>query len=88
MRISLIGAVLAISVTAAAAQTGGGKAPDGATTQQHPAPATSGAAVRPRAPTGHRQPTQKDLPPATQKDESAPRAVDPLGPIPNICNPC
>ncbi|HZP71503.1 MAG TPA: hypothetical protein VFB29_16325, partial [Pseudolabrys sp.] len=42
----------------------------------------------PQAPVGHRQPTQRSLPPAVRKEEDATKPSDPLGPIPNICRNC
>jgi hypothetical protein len=62
-----------------------------------PQPATNGAAVMPdmpnaaaipEAPVGHRQPTQRSLPPRVREDEASERTVDPLGPLPQICNGC
>ena len=50
---------------------------------------TNGATAAPQAPTGHRQPTEKNLPPQVRKEETTGSAVrDPLGPIPNICKGC
>jgi hypothetical protein len=45
---------------------------------------TTGSGVA--APVGHRQPTLKDLP-ESARDVSRP-AIDPLGPLPKICNQC
>jgi hypothetical protein len=45
---------------------------------------TTGSAVA--APVGHRQPTLKGLPDSA-RDIARP-AVDPLGPLPKICNQC
>jgi len=51
--------------------------------------ATNGTATAPQAPIGHRQPTQKNLPPQIQKDETTGSGVhDPLGPLPQLCKGC
>jgi hypothetical protein len=49
---------------------------------------SSGMGTTPDAPVGHRQPTQKSLPPQMRRNEGAPTAPDPLGPLPKICNDC
>jgi hypothetical protein len=50
-------------------------------------PASAGPA--PQAPVGHRQPTQRSIPPAVRKEEDAAgKPPDPLGPIRNICKNC
>jgi hypothetical protein len=51
-------------------------------------PASAGKKI-PQAPVGHRQPTQRSLPPAVRKEEDAAvKPPDPLGPIPSICKNC
>ncbi len=53
-----------------------------------PPPASVGKKI-PQAPVGHRQPTQRSLPPAVRKEEDAAvKPPDPLGPIPSICKNC
>lgn len=53
-----------------------------------PPPASAGKKI-PQAPVGHRQPTQRSLPPAVRKEEDAAvKPPDPLGPIPSICKNC
>jgi len=51
---------------------------------------TTGAGGVPLAPVGHRQPTVIGLPDSVRKDENGngPAPVDPLGPLPKICNGC
>jgi hypothetical protein len=48
--------------------------------------------VRQEAPVGHRQPTERSLPPGVRKNEDTVgegRGVeDPFGPLPNICRGC
>lgn len=52
-------------------------------------PATNGAATVPKAPIGHRQPTEKNLPPQVRKDETTGSGEhDPLGPLPQLCKGC
>lgn len=55
-------------------------------------PSTNGMSTLPEAPIGHRQPTQRDLPPALRRDEDSNgprgRAPDPFADVPNICNGC
>jgi hypothetical protein len=53
-----------------------------------PPVASPGGAAAPQAPVGHRQPTEKSLPPAVRQEESSRRQADPLGPIPSICRNC
>ena len=49
-----------------------------------PPPASASKGI-PKAPVGHRQPTQRSLPPAARKEEDAAgKPPDPLGPIPSI----
>jgi hypothetical protein len=51
--------------------------------------ASPGGTAVPQAPVGHRQPTEKSLPPAVRREEDARRQpADPLGPIPSICRNC
>lgn len=52
--------------------------------------AASGTAARTVAPTGHRQPTERSLPPAVRKRENTTgRGVPhPFGPLPKICTDC
>ncbi len=47
-------------------------------------------AVATPAPVGHRQPTLNGLPDSVRDDENGRGrgAVDPLGPLPKLCNPC
>ncbi|HEY7232396.1 MAG TPA: hypothetical protein VH558_18720 [Pseudolabrys sp.] len=52
-----------------------------------PPPGSAGTAT-PQAPVGHRQPTERSLPPGVRKEEDAKREPDPLGPIPSICKNC
>jgi hypothetical protein len=52
-----------------------------------PPPGSAGTAT-PQAPVGHRQPTERSLPPSVRKEEDAKRQPDPLGPIPKICTNC
>ncbi len=53
-----------------------------------PPPGAAGTTT-PQAPVGHRQPTQRSLPPAVRKEEDAAvKPPDPLGPIPSICKNC
>jgi hypothetical protein len=58
--------------------------------RQSPAPANAAAApVQPTAPVGHRQPTESSIPDQVRKDETTGSgSVDPLGPLPQICNRC
>lgn len=51
---------------------------------------TNGMATEPAAPVGHRQPTESSLTPQVRRDETAPNRgeVDPLGPLPQICQRC
>jgi hypothetical protein len=70
---------------AAAAQDQGRNA---AGRQTSPPASVTGQGL-PEAPVGHRQPTEKSLPPAVRKEEDARRQpADPLGPIPSICRNC
>jgi len=87
MRAVLIAAVFASFATAAAAQSGG-PSPTPMPPAKPPAPATTGTGTPPEAPVGHRQPTQRDLPPHVRQNEAAPAAPDPLGPLPKICRDC
>lgn len=52
-----------------------------------PPPGSAGTAP-PQAPVGHRQPTERSLPPSVRKEEDAKRQPDPLGPVPKICTNC
>jgi hypothetical protein len=74
-----------------AQEHGGDRAPplkDRAAVQPSPryagAGETTGSGIA--APVGHRQPTLKGLPDSA-RDIARP-AVDPLGPLPQICNQC
>jgi hypothetical protein len=51
-------------------------------------PQTTAAATP--APVGHRQPTLNGLPDSVRDDENGRgrATVDPLGPLPKLCNPC
>ena len=53
-------------------------------------PLGSAGTASPQAPVGHRQPTERSLPPGVRKEEDSTRRqeVDPLGPIPKICKNC
>jgi len=84
MRSAIIAVVLSIFAPVAAAQND--NLPS--TAQPAPRPSTTNTnAATPRAPVGHRQPTQSSLPPSLRKDEDR-KAADPLGPIPKICRDC
>ena len=87
MRAALAAIIFASIATAAAAQTGGVASPGAPAAKQQP-PATSGMGATTEAPADHRQPTQKGLPPGVRKNEAVPKAPDPLGTLPKICNPC
>jgi hypothetical protein len=66
-----------------------GRNPMGGTQTPPPSPPSAAGSV-PQAPVGHRQPTQGSLPPSVRKDEGTTgrRAVDDLGPVPQICKNC
>lgn len=84
MRAMLIVLPASILLSVAAAAQDQGKDSSG----RAPPPATAGKNI-PQAPVGHRQPTQRSLPPAARKDEDAgTKPPDPLGPIPSICKNC
>ena len=69
---------------AAVAQDQGRQSPS----QTMPPPGSAGTAS-PQAPVGHRQPTQRSLPPSVRKEEDAAvKPPDPLGPLPKICTNC
>jgi hypothetical protein len=94
MRVMTAAVLLSVLAGGARAQT---PAPTTGAPPKPTGPATNGAAVMPdmpnaaaipEAPIGHRQPTQRSLPPRVREDEASPRAVDPLGPLPQICNGC
>jgi len=68
---------------AAAAQDQGRQSPSRPT----PPPGSAGTTT-PQAPVGHRQPTERSLPPGIRKEEDAKRQPDPLGPVPKICSNC
>jgi len=48
-----------------------------------------GAAAVPQAPVGHRQPTERDLPPSVRQEENAalPGRLEPPG-VPKVCQGC
>jgi hypothetical protein len=50
---------------------------------------TNGMASVPQAPIGHRQPTERDLPPSVRHEENAalPGRLEPPG-VPKICQGC
>ena len=80
---------IAVSITillniAAVAQDQGRQSPNRMT---QPPPGSAGTTI-PQAPVGHRQPTERSLPPSVQKQEDAKKQPDPLGPIPSICRNC
>jgi hypothetical protein len=52
------------------------------------APSRHHAATTGMAPVGHRQPTQRGLPPAVRRQENRRSAPDPFGPLPKICSNC
>jgi len=52
-----------------------------------PPPGSAGTTTL-QAPVGHRQPTERSLPPSVRKEEDARQQPDPLGPIPKICTNC
>jgi hypothetical protein len=92
-------AVLCLSLLSGAAAAGSADTPSpgspttspGAPTQpqqQQPSPTTGMG--RQQAPIGHRQPTQRDLPPRVRENEKSPGqgAPDPYGPLPQICRNC
>ncbi len=83
MRALITGILIAMLACAAVAQTMDNKL-------RPPAPpTTNGAAALPQAPVGHRQPTEKNLPPRVRQEETDGRAtVDPLGPLPQLCKGC
>jgi hypothetical protein len=83
----LIAALFTSFATLAMAQGGGTSPPTVPPAKRQP-PATSGMGTTPDAPVGHRQPTQKSLPPQLRNYEGSPAAPDPLGPLPKICNGC
>ena len=69
---------------AAEAQDQGRQSPGRMTT-----PPASAGTTTPQEPVGHRQPTERSLPPSVRKEEdSAKRQTDPLGPLPKICTNC
>jgi hypothetical protein len=77
-----------LSASAMAQEPGGERAPplqDRAAAQPSPRYAGAGETTG-AAPVGHRQPTLKGLPDSA-RDIARP-AVDPLGPLPQICNQC
>jgi hypothetical protein len=86
MRAMTIAIPLLALLSPAAAQDQG-RNPTGGTLTPPP-PSTAGSA--PQAPVGHRQPTQGGLPPSVRKEEDTTgrRAVDDLGPVPQICRNC
>ena len=70
---------------AAAAQDQGRQSPS----RTLPPPGSAGTAS-PQAPVGHRQPTERSLPPSVRKEEGSTKRqeTDPLGPLPKICTNC
>ena len=84
MRAMTIAIPASILLNVAAAAQDQGRQQPGRMTQP---PASAGTAV-PQAPVGHRQPTERSLPPSVRKEEDARREPDPLGPIPKICTNC
>ena len=70
---------------AAAAQDQGRQSPS----RTMPPPGSAGTAS-PQAPVGHRQPTERSLPPSVRKEEGSTKRqeTDPLGPLPKICTNC
>jgi hypothetical protein len=79
----VVGVLVALLAPLAAAENG--NLPS--TAQPAPPSSTNNNAATPRAPVGHRQPTQSSLPPSLRKDEDR-KAADPLGPVPTICRNC
>ena len=85
MRAMTIAIPASILLNVAAAAQDQGRQQPGRMTQP---PASAGTAV-PQAPVGHRQPTERSLPPGVRKEEETTgRQPDPLGPIPKICTNC
>jgi hypothetical protein len=84
MRAPIIGVFVAVLGCAAVAQNMDDR------TRQPPPPANAAAApVQPAAPVGHRQPTESSIPDQVRKSETTGSgSVDPLGPLPQICNRC
>jgi len=84
MRAIVTAVLLSLLAGAAAAQNPGGTIGP----QSRPAD----RAVRQEAPVGHRQPTERSLPPSVRKNENTVGegrpAEDPLGPLPQICRGC
>jgi hypothetical protein len=86
MRAMTIAIPASILLNIAAVAQDQGRQPSGRMT---PAPPASAGTAGPQAPVGHRQPTERTLPPALRKEEdSARREPDPLGPLPSICKNC
>lgn len=86
MRAMTIAIPASILLNIAAVAQDQGRQPSGRMT---PAPPASAGTAGPQAPVGHRQPTERTLPPAVRKEEdSARREPDPLGPLPSICKNC
>jgi hypothetical protein len=77
-----IPALILLNMTAAA-QDQGRQSPS----RTMPPPGSAGTAT-PQAPVGHRQPTERSLPPSVRKEEDSKKQPDPLGPIPSICRNC
>ena len=94
MRMALQAAILTIPIsilaTAAGAQDRGAQDSPAVGAPARIASETTGAGGVPLAPIGHRQPTMNDLPNGVRAIESGRRRapVDPLGPLPKICNEC
>ena len=84
MRAMTIAIPASILLNIAAAAQDQGRQPPSRTL---PPPGSAGT-VSPQAPVGHRQPTERSLPPSVRKEEDARRQPDPLGPIPKICTNC
>ena len=84
MRAIITAVLLSLLAGAAAAQNAGN------TVRPQSQPADR--AVRHEAPVGHRQPTERSLPPGARKNEDTVGegrgTEDPLGPLPQICRGC
>jgi hypothetical protein len=97
MRVIITAVVFSALLTGAVAAQQDSGLSSGKSGTQSPAPTTgmggNGAGntgAQPNAPVGHRQPTQRDLPPSIRDSEKSPRSnrPDPYGPLPQICRNC
>ena len=94
MRMALQAVILTIAAVALATTAGAqDRSAQNRNVSAEASPQTAGAAETTgtrAAPVGHRQPTVIGLPDSVRKDENGngPAPVDPLGPLPKICNGC